>query len=67
VDRPSRSVAAAAPDSPHEQQTVEPLIHLIYASSAVGTPDAAALARVLGDSRRAGRWRARLADTPTAA
>jgi hypothetical protein len=48
----SCSVAAAAPVSPHKQQTVEPLIHLIYAGSAVGTPDAAALARVLRDSRR---------------
>jgi hypothetical protein len=52
VDRPSGSVAAAAPVSPHKQQTVEPLVHLIYASSAVGTPDAVALARVLGESRR---------------
>ena len=31
---------------------MEPLVHLIYASSAVGIPDAAALASVLGQSRR---------------
>ena len=52
VDRPPKSVADAAPVSPQKQHTVEPLIHLIYASSAVGAPDDAELARVLGDSRR---------------